>query len=392
MQVKCAILTNHNVATFASDPAMPFDHDRSHAIPLDHPKVPGPKIGLLLINLGTPDGTDYWSMRRYLKEFLSDRRVIETHPLIWQPILNLFVLTTRPSKSGHAYASIWDKETNESPLRRITREQAERLAERLSSLGGSVVVDWGMRYGTPSIASRLEALQAQGCDRIVLMALYPQYAASTMATAYGKAFDALKQMRWQPAVRTLPAYHDDPVYIDALAASLKAHIAALGWEPEVILASFHGLPKSCLEKGDPYHCHCAKTARLLREKLGMDSDKLRLTFQSRFGPMEWLQPYTSDTIEKLAKDGVKKLAIIAPGFSADCVETLEELAIAGREIFEAHGGTHFSVVPCLNQSDLSIGLLEHLALQELAGWVDEASLAGLRRNLVASDQSRISVG
>ncbi|MEM6902183.1 MAG: ferrochelatase [Pseudomonadota bacterium] len=349
--------------------------NRPYVIPTDHPPVAGPKIGVLLMNLGTPDATSYWPMRRYLKEFLSDRRVIEVNPLIWQPILNLIILSTRPKKIGAAYDSIWDRETNESPLRRITREQTQAVAERLAPLGAAIEVDWGMRYGNPSIKSRLEALREQGCDRIVMMALYPQYAASTMATAYDKAFDALKEMRWQPAVRTLPPYHDDPVYVNAIAQSLNDHLATLDWEPEVIVSSFHGVPKSYLMKGDPYHCMCAKSARLIREHLGMDDQKFKLTFQSRFGPQEWLQPYTDETIEKLAKEGVKKLAVITPGFSSDCVETLEEIAIEGHEIFEEHGGTHFTVVPCLNQSALSIDLLVHLAKQELAGWVPAEQLA-----------------
>ena len=362
-------------------------HPRHYVIPGDHPPVPGPKTGVLLINLGTPDGTSYWPMRRYLKEFLSDKRVIETPSIIWKPLLNLVILTTRPSKSGAAYASIWDQETNESPLRRITREQTEKLAERLKVLGDNVVVDWGMRYGNPSIKSRLEALKNQGCDRILLMALYPQYAAPTMATAYDKAFDALKEMRWQPAIRTLPPYHDDPMFIDAICDSLTRHIDEQGWEPEVIVSSFHGLPKKYLMKGDPYHCQCAKTARLMREKLGMDKDKLVTTFQSRFGPEEWLQPYTDDTIEELAKKGVKKLMVITPGFSADCVETLEEIAIEGHEIFEEHGGTHYSVVPCLNQSEPSIDLLAHLTRRELAGWVPAEALDRVQTGQVPVKQA-----
>ncbi|MBV6631964.1 MAG: ferrochelatase [Alphaproteobacteria bacterium] len=355
--------------TDSANPNRPFK------IPSDHPAVPGPKTGVLLINLGTPDATSYWPMRRYLKEFLSDPRVIELSPWLWQPILNLIILTTRPGKSGEAYASIWDKETNESPLRRITREQTEALAARLAPLGDNIEVEWGMRYGNPSIKSRLEALKEKGCDRIVMMALYPQYSASTMATAYDKAFDALKKMRWQPAVRTMAPYHDDPVYVEAIAKSLNDHLATLDWEPEVILSSFHGVPKSYLMKGDPYHCQCAKSARLIREHLGMDSEKFKLTFQSRFGPQEWLQPYTDKTIEKLAQEGVKKMAVITPGFSSDCVETLEEIAIEGHEIFEEHGGTHYTVVPCLNQSEPSIDLMVHLAKQELAGWVPADQLA-----------------
>lgn len=357
---------------------MPFDHDRRFHLPADHVRVPGPRTGVLLINLGTPDATDYWSMRRYLKEFLSDRRVIEVNPLIWWPILNLIVLTVRPGRSGKAYASIWDRETDESPLRRITREQAEGLGQRLgSALGEDVLVDWAMRYGQPSIKSRLEAMRAQGCDRIVLMALYPQYAAATTATAYDKAFEALQQMRWQPAIRTLPAYHDDPAYIRALALSLETHLAGLDWQPEVVLASFHGLPKRYLTSGDPYHCHCVKTVRLLREATGLSDQQLRLTFQSRFGKEEWLQPYTDATVEQLARDGVKNLAVITPGFSADCVETLEEIGQEVRDIFVEHGGERFTTVPCLNQAGPSMDLLQHLAARELAGWIEPERLTGL---------------
>ncbi|RME96903.1 MAG: ferrochelatase, partial [Alphaproteobacteria bacterium] len=275
--------------------------------PEGHPKVAMGRIGVLLINLGTPDGTGYWEMRRYLKEFLSDRRVIEVNPLAWWFILNGPVLTKRPFSSGEAYRSIWNTEKDESPLRTITRSQAEKLAEAFAG-DARVVVDWGMRYGNPSTKSRIEALKEQGCERILLFALYPQYAAATTATAYDKAFDALKTMRWQPAVRTVPPYHDDPVYIAALATSLEQELQKLPWKPEVILASFHGLPKAYFEKGDPYHCHCAKTTRLLREKLGWSEDYLRMTFQSRFGKDEWLQPYTDKTVEALAREGVRNLA------------------------------------------------------------------------------------
>lgn len=326
---------------------------------------------MLLINLGTPDGTDYWSMRRYLSEFLSDTRVIEAPKWLWQPILQGIVLSVRPSKSGAAYRTIWRQETNESPLRYFTREQARKLAERAEVLfGGQVVVDWAMRYGNPSIASRLEALTEAGCRRILLMALYPQYAASTTATAYDKAFDAVKNMRWQPALRTLPPYHDDPAYIEALAVSVEKQLAALSFEPERVLASFHGLPKEYLEKGDPYHCHCIKTARLLNARLGWPQGRLIVTFQSRFGPKEWLQPYTDKTVEKLAQDGVKRIAILSPGFSVDCIETLEEIAEQAKESFLHHGGQDFAYLPCLNDSEPGMALLEHLMRRELGGWID----------------------
>jgi ferrochelatase len=338
------------------------------AWPPAHPPVKRGKIGVLIVNLGTPDDTDYWSVRRYLKEFLSDRRVIEIPRLIWWPLLNLVILTTRPSKSGHAYKSIWNEEQDESPLRTITRAQSEKLA---AAFGGEehVIVDWAMRYGTPSIADRLEAMQKEGCERILIAPLYPQYSAATTATVNDKAFDALKKMRWQPALRTLPPYHDDPVYIAALATSIERSVAALDFEPDVVLTSFHGLPRANLDKGDPYHCHCQKTGRLLREKLGWTKEKLRLTFQSRFGRAEWLQPYTDKTVEALAKQGVKKMAIACPGFSADCVETLEEIAMQNGEIFLENGGERFAALPCLNDSPEGMATLEHLIRRELMGWL-----------------------
>jgi len=338
-------------------------------LPSGHPPVAFGKIGVLLVNLGTPDATDYWSMRRYLKEFLSDRRVIETSRLIWWPILNLIVLTKRPKSSGEAYDLIWNRELDESPLRTITRSQAEKLAECYAGDGSPVVVDWAMRYGNPSIASRLEALQKAGCERILVFPLYPQYAAATTATVNDKAFEALMKMRWQPAVRTVPAYHDDPVYIEALAASMKRHLAELPFEPEVVIASFHGLPKEYFDKGDPYHCHSAKTARLLREALGWDENKLVLTFQSRFGRAEWLQPYTDKTVERLAREGVRKLAVVTPGFVADCVETLEEIAEQNKDIFLEHGGEQFAAIPCLNDSEEGMRVIETVVSRELAGWI-----------------------
>lgn len=336
--------------------------------PDGHPTPALGKVGVLLLNLGTPDGTDYWSMRRYLKEFLSDRRVIEVNPVAWWFILNGPVLTRRPFSSGEAYRSIWNEEKDESPLRTISRAQAEKLSRALKG-HKQVIVDWGMRYGNPSTKSRIEALKEQGCDRILLFALYPQYAAATTATAYDKAFDALKEMRWQPAIRTAPPYHDDPVYIDALAKSLKREVGKLKWKPDVILASYHGLPKEYFDKGDPYHCHCAKTTRLLREKLGMSDDYLRMTFQSRFGKAEWLQPYTDKTVEALAKEGVKNLAIVTPGFSADCVETLEEIAGENGDIFKEHGGKNFAAIPCLNDSAEGMKVIETVVRRELMGWI-----------------------
>jgi len=326
------------------------------------------KIGVLLVNLGTPDATSYWPMRRYLKEFLSDRRVIETNRVLWWFILNGVVLVRRPFASGEKYRSIWNEEKNESPLRTITGSQAEKVAAAFASQH-QIAIDWAMRYGSPSIASRIEALTEQGCDRLLVFPLYPQYSASTTATVNDKAFEALLTMRAQPALRTVPAYPDDPVYIEALAQSIRTHLANLDFKPEVILASFHGLPQSYVDKGDPYQAQCKVTADALRKVLGFDKKKFRLTFQSRFGAAEWLKPYTDKTVEALASEGVKRIAILTPGFVADCVETLEEIAQENKEIFLEHGGEKFSFIPCLNDSDAGIGVLTHVIKRELQGWV-----------------------
>lgn len=355
-------------------------------LPVDHPKVEFGRIGVLLINLGTPDSTDYWSMRRYLKEFLSDRRVIEVNPVVWWIILNAFVLTKRPFSSGEAYKLIWNKERDESPLRTITRAQSEKISETLSG-APEIVVDWAMRYGNPSIKSRLMHLQKQGCDRVLLFPLYPQYSAATTGTACDKAFDALKEMRWQPSIRVVPPYYDEPAYIEALARSVREGIANLDFDPEVVVASFHGLPLEYFQKGDPYHCHCAKTARLLREALGWDEHKLRFTFQSRFGNAEWLQPYTDQTIEELAEEGIKRLAVITPGFSADCVETLEEIAMQGRETFEEAGGEQYALLPCLNDTPDSIAMLSGIIRRELSGWIDREATSHAQ---TASDTPKIA--
>jgi ferrochelatase len=335
--------------------------------PPDHPKVKNGRIGVLLMNLGTPEATSYWPMRRYLKEFLSDRRVIETNPVLWWFILNGIILTLRPQKSGKAYEKIWNKALNESPLKTITRGQSDNLQAALKDRP-EIIVDWAMRYGQPPVATRIETLQAQGCDRILFVPLYPQYSAATTATALDKCFDALKAMRWQPAIRSLPPYFDHPAYIDALAKSLKQHLKDLPWKPDMILASYHGLPREYLTKGDPYYCHCMKTTRLLRDKMKLAPEQLQVVFQSRFGRAEWLQPYALGTIEGLPGKGVKNLVMIMPGFSADCVETLEEVAIGLDETFKHAGGVNFSAVPCLNDSALSIGMLEVLVRQELQGW------------------------
>jgi ferrochelatase len=334
--------------------------------PVGHPDVAHGRTGVLLINLGTPDGTGYRSMRRYLKQFLSDRRVVDTSRLVWWPVLNGIILTTRPGRSGRAYQAIWNRERDESPLRTTTRAQAEKLAARL---GPEIIVDWAMRYGTPAIGPRLAALKDRGADRVLLYPLYPQYAAATTASALDAAYDRLKAMRWQPAIRTVPPYHDDPGYIAALAGSVRTHLAGLDWEPEVILASFHGLPRRYLDLGDPYHCHCQKTVRLLRDRLGLDRERLQITFQSRFGPEEWLGPYTDETVAALATRGVRRLAVISPAFASDCVETLEELAIRASETFAGHGGEHFTVVPCLNDSEPGMELIETIARREMMGWL-----------------------
>ncbi|MDR6758813.1 ferrochelatase [Mycoplana sp. BE70] len=335
--------------------------------PADHPPAKHGKVGILLVNLGTPDGTDYRSMRRYLKEFLTDTRVIEWPKLVWYPILFGIVLNKRPQKVGKAYELIWNKERNESYLRTYTRNQAELMAQSFAD-HPQIVVDWAMRYGQPSIASRMEYLQKEGCERILVFPLYPQYAAATTATVNDKAFEALLKMRWQPAVRTVPPYHDDPAYIDALATSINTHLAGLDWEPEVVLASFHGIPKSYFDKGDPYYCQCQKTARLLRDRLGWSKEKLQVTFQSRFGPEEWLQPYTDKTVEKLAQDGVKRIAVINPGFVSDCLETLEEIAGEAGESFLHNGGEKFTHIPCLNDGPEGMAVLETVVRRELAGW------------------------
>jgi protoporphyrin/coproporphyrin ferrochelatase len=338
--------------------------------PVDHPPVKGGRIGVLLLNLGTPEATDYWSMRRYLKEFLSDRRVIETPRLLWWPLLNLIILSTRPKRKGRDYATIWNKERNEGPLKTVTRSQAEQLAVHLKDVAGDQVsADWAMRYGYPAMRERLQALLDQGCDRILLVPLYPQYAAATSATACDHAFRALMDMRWQPTVRVSPPYYDDDVYIDAIASSMTRHLAGLAFEPEVILVSFHGVPKEYLLKGDPYHCHCVKTWRLLRERMGWPQDRFRLSFQSRFGPDEWLQPYTDETVKALAERGVKRIAIVAPGFSADCLETLEELNVENRHIFLEHGGEEFAYLPCLNDSPDGMRVITRIVERELQGWV-----------------------
>jgi ferrochelatase len=329
-------------------------------LPPDHPPVTSPRVGVLLVNLGTPDDANPQAVKRYLAEFLSDRRVVEIPALAWQPILRGIILNTRPKKSAHAYRQVWTEEG--SPLAAITRAQAAALKHAWPG----VTVDWAMRYGNPAIGDRLAAMKASGCERILIAPLYPQYCAATTATANDKAFATLAGMRWQPAIRTLPPYHDDPFYIAALAASVRQSLAALDFEPQALIASFHGMPARTLDLGDPYHCQCQKTARLLGEALGRD---LIVTFQSRFGRAKWLGPATDETLAGLPPTGVKRVAIVSPGFSADCLETLEELAIRGRESFLAAGGTQFAYLPCLNDSEIGIHMLRGILSRELAGWI-----------------------
>jgi ferrochelatase len=336
---------------------------------VENPSGPGGRTGVLLVNLGTPDATDYWSMRRYLKEFLSDRRVIETNRVLWWFVLNFIVLTRRPRAKGRDYDKIWNRERNESPLKTITRAQAEKLAALFAGIDSRVLVDWGMRYGNPPLGARLKALAGAGCERILLVPLYPQYAAATTASVCDKAFEALAGMRWQPALRVAAPYYDDPVYIEAVARSIERDLEKLGWKPDVILASFHGMPVDYVLAGDPYESHCAETTRLLRDRLKLDGSQLRLTFQSRFGRTEWIKPYTDETVRALAREGVQNLAVVMPGFSADCLETLEEIAGENAEIFHRSGGRNFRAIPCLNDSEDGMRVIRSLVERELKGWL-----------------------
>lgn len=335
----------------------------SSPYPPDHPPIPARRLGVLLINLGTPDAPDVASVRRYLAEFLSDPRVVEIPRLVWQVILRGIILNTRPKQSAHAYQQVWTPDG--SPLAAITRRQAQALA---GAFGEHVVVDWAMRYGRPTIAERLAALKEAGCERILLAPLYPQYCAATTATANDRAFAALATMRWQPAVRTLPPYHDDPRYIAALKDAVEAGLAQLDFTPDALLTSFHGMPQRTLELGDPYHCHCRKTARLLADALGRE---VVVSFQSRFGRAKWLEPATDEELTRLGAAGTRRIAVLAPGFSADCLETLEELNIRGRETFLAAGGADFAYLPCLNDSPGGVEMLRSIIATELAGWLPQ---------------------
>ena len=330
-------------------------------LPIDHPPVATPKVGVLLVNLGTPDAPTTSAVKRYLKQFLSDRRVVEIPPLLWQPILRGIILNTRPQKSAQAYAKVWTEKG--SPLAFFTAGQAEALQVRMEGIAD---VRYAMRYGNPSVADQLAAMKAAGCNRILIAPLYPQYSGATTGTVLDEAYATLTAMRWHPAIRTLPAYHDDARYIGALKSSIEASLAKLDFVPDALVISFHGMPERTLHLGDPYHCHCQKTARLLSEAMGR---ALVVSFQSRFGRAKWLEPATDDTLMKLAREGTKKVAIFAPGFSVDCLETLEELAMQGHEQFEDAGGTHYAYLPCLNDSDIGMEMLEQIIGQELAGWI-----------------------
>jgi ferrochelatase len=332
------------------------------------PEARPERIGVLLVNLGTPDTCDARGVRVYLREFLSDPRVIEDQGLKWKLILNGIILRVRPARKARDYAKIWNFEKNESPLKTITRSQADKLAEAIAD-HDHVEVDWAMRYGNPSIRSRIDALTAQGCDRILVVPLYPQYSAATSATVCDEVFRVLADMRAQPTLRVTPPYYDDPDYIEALAVSINAHLASLPFQPELIVASFHGMPQKYVDKGDPYQAQCVATTDALRKRLGLDAARLILTFQSRFGNDEWLKPYTDKTIEQLGKDGVRRIAVVTPGFSADCLETLEEIAQENAEIFRHNGGEQFAAIPCLNDSDAGMDVIRQLVLRELQGWI-----------------------
>jgi len=335
---------------------MSFDLEK-----INHPKIKFGKTGVLLVNLGTPDTTGWWDIRKYLKEFLSDRRVIELNPIIWQIILNLFILTFRPSKTAHAYKKIWMNDINQSPLRYYTDSQAKKLKNKIGS--NNIIVDFGMRYGNPSLKSKLDFLKKEGCEKIIIFPLYPQYASATTATVCDEVYRNLMDMRWQPGLQVIPHYESEPLFIDALVKSIKKKISEIKWKPDLIIASYHGIPKKYFTKGEPYHCYCHKTTRLMKEKFNEIS--IETTFQSRFGPQEWLQPYTDKTLEKLPKEGKKNVLVICPGFSSDCVETLEEMGIQGKESFLESGGENYDVIPCLNDNDDHIKMMEFIVKKYL---------------------------
>ncbi len=356
-----AVLDHEPTAAAADTPAA--QAPTSEAAPVTN------AIGVLLVNLGTPDAAEPAAVRRYLKEFLTDPRVIERTDLLWRIALNGIILPLRSRRKARDYQKIWNHENDESPFKIITRSQADKLAGTLAPLGKHIIVDWAMRYANPSIASRLEALIACGCDRILVMPLYPQYSAATTATVCDEVFRFLMKQRRQPALRVLPAYYDDPYYIEMLAASLRAELKALSFDPEVIVASYHGMPRDYVARGDPYESQCVRTTELLRARLGLSETELMMTFQSRFGRSRWLEPYTIKTVKALAKKGVKNLVVITPGFSTDCLETLEEIALENARVFKRYGGKNFAAIPCLNDSEAGMQLIGQLAMRELKGWV-----------------------
>ncbi len=345
--------------------------DKTSHLPADHPAVRPARIGILLANLGTPDGTDYWAMRRYLSEFLSDKRVVDYSAWLWQPLLQLVILSRRPFKSGAAYRSIWNTEADESPLLTITKGQTGAIADAMQAqFGDKVMVDFCMRYGNPSTLTKVAEMTAAGCNKILFFPLYPHYAGATSASACDQFFRALMREKWQPAVRVVPPYFDEPAYIDALAQSVERTWAAATTPPDMLVCSYHGLPERYLREGDPYHCQCQKTTRLLRERLGWDATQISTTFQSRFGPEEWLKPYTVEEVARLAQRGIKNIAVCAPAFSADCIETLEEINEEIRESFEHAGGETFTYIPCLNDDVAHIAALSGVITANLRGWID----------------------
>ena len=345
--------------------------ETSAHLPADHPAVAREKVGILLANLGTPDNYDYWSMRRYLGEFLSDRRVIDYSPWIWQPLLQLVILSKRPFSSGAAYKSIWNEDQGESPLMTITKAQTAKIkAEMEARYGDQVLVDFCMRYGNPSTKSKVRIMTERGCRRILFFPLYPQYAGATSATANDQFYRALMDEKWQPPARIVPPYFDRPDYIDALARSVERSYGAMTTKPDVLVCSYHGVPQRYLMEGDPYHCHCQTTPRLLKARLGWRNSDIATTFQSRFGPEEWLKPYTVEEVARLAEQGKKRIAVIAPAFSADCIETLEEINEEIRESFEEAGGEHFTYIPCLNDDTAHINALSNAISDNLKGWLD----------------------
>ena len=352
------------------DTEMPPTSKQQRFLPADHPKITFGKTGILISNLGTPEGFDYFSMRKYLNQFLSDKRVIDYPRWKWQPLLQMIILTKRPFTSGRNYQKIWNHEANESPLLTITKSLTEKLDARIyREIGSDYLVDFAMRYGKPSIATKLNGLLARGCTRIMFFPLYPQYSATTTATACDALYEALKPLKWQPSVRTVEPYFGNEGYIAALASSINSTYRQLSFQPEVLIASYHGLPKRYLTEGDPYHCHCQKTTRLLVEQLGSNFNPVITSFQSTFGKEIWLQPYTINEVKRLAQEGVKNLAVVCPGFSSDCIETLEEIKMEVREEFEANGGENFAYIPALNDKDDHCEMLYQIILENLGGWL-----------------------